>query len=253
MPARRRRFLPLLALLVAVVASACQVRTEVTVDVADDGSGTVEVAVGLDAEALAELPDLDGDGTSGPADLAALVRVDDMVAAGWEVAEPSAGAGGTTWLRAVHRFGTPDEANQVLAGLTGASGPLRDLEVARAASFGRTELDFSGTVDLREGLEAFGDPALAAALEGEPLGEDAAAIEARIGRPLRDAFTLDVRARLAGSEDVWQPRLGEGPVEMRATSTRYDWPVLGLSVVAVVALLALVGVLVARAVRSRPA
>jgi hypothetical protein len=250
----------LLSLLLVVVASACQVHTTVTVDMAADGSGTVEVAVGLDADALARVPDADGDGTSGPADLAALVHADDLEAAGWTVSEPqtdgdaadgSSGQSGTTWLRVTRPFGTPEEADRILAELTGPSGPLRDLHVTRSDSFGRTELAFTGTADLSGGLEAFGDQGLAAALEGEPLGEDAAAIEARIGRPLADAFTVEITSRLDGDETSWSPRLGDAPVEMAAESTSYDWPVLVLSAVAVLASVGLAAVLVVRLVGAR--
>lgn len=239
------RRLPAVLLVALVLATAaCEVRTTVDVDVADDGSGNVEVAVGLDAAALEQLPDRDGDGAVDAADLAALVRVDDLAAAGWTVAEPDAGDDGTTWLRATRAFGTPAEATEILAGVTGADGPLRDLRVTRSASFGRVEYGFRGTADLRGGLEAFGDEGLAAALEGEPLGEDAAAIEVRAGRPLAEAFTFEITSRLAGDETVWTPALGEGPVDLAATSTVYDRPVLVLAGMALVAGLAAVALLV---------
>lgn len=250
---RTRLLLPALTLLLAVLATACQVRTTVTVDVAEDGSGTIEVAAGLDAEAMARVPDLDGDGTSGPADLAALVRDDDLVAAGWTVADPETGDDGTTWLRVSRPFGTPEEADQILAGLSGDDGGLRELHLTRSASFGRTEFAFTGSADLSRGLEAFGDADLAAALDGEPLGEDAAAIEARLGKPLADMFTLEVTASLAGESTTWTPRLGDAPVAMVADVTVYDTPVLALAAVAVLCLVALAVLLTVRAVRSRRA
>jgi hypothetical protein len=242
-----------LSLLLVVLATACQVRTTVTVDVADDGSGTVEVAVGLDADALGRLPDLDGDGVSGAADLAALVRDDDLVADGWTVAEPGAepDADGTTWLRVTRAFGTPEEADQILAELTGPAGALRDLHLTRSESFGRTQFELMGTADLSGGLEAFGDEGLAAALDGEPLGEDAAAIEARFGQPLADMFTFEVTARLAGDETTWSAPLGGEPVALSADTTVVDWPVLILAAVAALSLVALVVVLAVRAVRTR--
>jgi hypothetical protein len=248
---RTRLILPALTLLLAVLATACQVRTTVTVDVAEDGSGTVEVAAGLDADAMARVPDLDGDGTSGPADLAALVRDEDLVAAGWTVTDPETDDGGTTWLRVSRPFGTPEEADQILATLTGTEGGLRDLHVSRTESFGRTELAFTGSADLSQGLEAFGDADLAAALDGEPLGEDAAAIEARLGRPLAEMLTLEVTASLAGESTTWTPRLGDAPVAVAADATVYDTPVLALAAVAVLCLAALVALLIVRAVRAR--
>jgi hypothetical protein len=191
----RRLLLPLSILLV-LAASACEVRTTVDVAVAEDGSGEVAVTVRLDDEALARVPDVDDDGTSGLADLAALVRTEDLVAAGWTVGEPAESGEGGAALRVTRPFGTPDEADTILAELTGPSGVLRDLDVSRSTSFGRTELGFSGTADLSGGLEAFGDEGLAAALDGEPVGQDAAAIEAAAGVPLAEAVTFEITADL---------------------------------------------------------
>ena len=130
----RRLLLPL-SILLALAASACQVRTTVDVGMAEDGSGEVAVMVRLDAEALARVPDVDGDGTSGLADLAELVRTEDLVAAGWTVGEPTESGEGGAALRVTRPFGTPDEADTILAELTGPSGVLRDLDVSRSTSF----------------------------------------------------------------------------------------------------------------------
>ena len=224
-----RRLLP--AALAVLAVAGCEVRTTVTVDVADDGSGSVEVATGLDADALGRVPDL-------------------LEEAGWSVAAPEADGDGTTWLRVTRPFATPAEADRILAELTGPTGALRDLHVSREHSFGRTEYGFSGTADLSAGLEAFGDEGLAAALDGEPLGEDAAAIEARIGRPLADAVLLDVTARLAGEETTWSPRLGDPPLAMAAENTVVDTGVVVLVAVAGLCVVALVALLVVRVVRG---
>jgi hypothetical protein len=223
----------------------------VTVDVEDDGSGSVEVAAGLDEDALSQLPDLDGDGVSGPADLAGLVRTEDLTAAGWRVSPPESRDDGTTWIRVTHPFGTPDEADQVMAQITGDSGPLQQMHLTRDHPFGRVRYQFRGTADLSGGLEAFGDEGLATLLEGEPLGEDEAAIEARIGRPLSEAFRFTVTARLPGAEMSWSPKLGDPPLDMAADSTVFRWPELALAVVAALSLIALVLVLVMRSLRGR--
>ncbi|MGH9112784.1 MAG: hypothetical protein ACRDZN_10895 [Acidimicrobiales bacterium] len=249
-----------------------------TVDVAGDGSGTVEVAVGLDADAVGRLPDLDDDGLSTVTDLAALVRSDDLVAGGWDVTDPTAGDGDMTWIRATKPFGTPDEADRILAELAGPGGALRDVHVSREPAFGRTSYGFSGTIDLSGGLEAFGDEGLAAALDGEVLGQDTAAIEQELGQPLADVFTFEISALLpgvvdgngnttaptggsastgdsastGGSASTWSPRLGDRSLAMEAGSTVYDWPVLGLAALTVVSAVALVGLLGVRRVRRRP-
>jgi uncharacterized protein len=246
--------LVLLGVLVALTATACQVRTTVAVDVAEDGSGTVAVAVGLDADAIGRLPDLDDDGRSTVADLAGLVRTGDLEAADWQVSGPAADPvadDGFVWIRATKPFGTPEEAGRVLGEITGADGPLRDLRVDRHDSFGRTRYTFEGTADLSGGLEVFGDEGLAAALEGEVLGQDAAAIEEELGRPLADMFSLEISADLPGgpADATWAPVLGGPPVELAATGTVRDWWVLALAALAVVCGVALVAVLLVPVVR----
>jgi hypothetical protein len=260
----RRRPLAALALVAAALAvtSACEVRTVVDVAVSDDGSGTVTVTVALDEEALGRVPDADDDGTSGPADVAALVRTDDMAAAGWAVGEPAATDDGGASITASKPFGTPDEAVAVLSEITGAEGALRDLRLERSTGFGSTSFEFAGTVDLSGGLEAFGDAGLAEVLDGEPLGEDAAVIEERIGRPLAEAFALEVAVALPGSLDAgtgtgedgaarWTPRLGDAATQMEASSEQREvLPLLlvGVAVVSAAACVALVGL---RLVRRR--
>lgn len=240
----------LLAVLIALVAAGCQVRTVVTVTVEDDGSGTVEVAVGLDAEALAKVPDLDGDGTGDTADLAGLVRAEDLATAGWTLSEPTAepDGDGFVWMTATKPFGTPEEAESVLAEITGPEGGLRDMEVERTTSFGRTSYRFAGMADLSGGLEAFGDEGLAVALAGEPLGEDAAAIEQRLGKPLSEMVLLTVRVELpGGTSKSWSPTLGDSqPVTMSAESQITDRLVFGLAAVAVSCLVALAVILLNR-------
>lgn len=240
----------LLAVFACFVAAGCQVRTVVSVDVAEDGSGTVEVAVGLDDEALGQVPDLDDNGSVDGADLTQLVRVEDLTATGWEVAEPEAD-GGMTWFRISKPFGTPDEANEILAELTGPEGALRDFELTRSTGFGRDSFELTGTIDLSGGLEAFGDEGLAAALDGEPLGEDAATIEQRLGQPLAEMFTfeLDVEFPSGGGASL-TPQLGDEPVQVSEEWSTVNTPVFLLVGLAVVAAVAIPVVLVVRRLRS---
>jgi hypothetical protein len=254
-----RRLGVAVAALAALATAACDVRTAVDVTMAEDGSGTVAVAVGLDEEALAEVPDADGDGVSGPADLDTLLRTDDMVAVGWDVAAPEE-SGGLTWVRATKPFGTPEEGVAILEEITGAEGVLRDLRMERTKGFASTSYDFAGTLDLSGGLEAFGDAGLAELLDGEPLGEDVAAIEQRLGEPLGDVFSLDVTVALPGSVDPgtgtgdggrvrWTSQLGGGPSELAASSRQRDPAVLGLAGLAAVAGLAGIALLVRGLIR----
>ena len=87
------RFRLLLLLVLGVVLSACQMQATVDVDVQEDGSGTVRVGVSLDDEAAALAPDLREE-----------LRTDDLVEAGWTVAEPASEDDGLLWIRAEKAF-----------------------------------------------------------------------------------------------------------------------------------------------------
>ena len=145
----------------------------------------------------------------------------------------------------------------MLTEISGEDGPFQRFAVTRERSFARTTYGFEGAVDLTGGFERFGDEALAAALDGEPLGEDIAAIEERIGAAIDDAFQLRVAVRLPGDVTstnapteadngaVWQPRLSEpGVVEMRAESEVVRTGTIALVAVAAVAAVAALAVAV---------
>lgn len=246
----------LLALAVAVTTVAgCQVRTEIGVSVEADGSGVVTVAVGLDAGAVARVGRLEDQ-----------LRLDDLVATGWEITGPTEEADGFTWIRASKPFAAAEDAGTVLAEVAGENGPFQGFAVTRDRSFARTTYEFAGRVDLSAGLEQFGDDALAAALDGEPLGEDIAAIEERIGRAIDEAFSIRVAVRLPGGLSstnaptradngaVWEPRLSEpGVVELRATSEIVRTRTIAYVVAAVLAAVGAIAVAVGFPRRRRRA
>jgi hypothetical protein len=226
----------LLIVLALVLAAGCRVQSEVTIQVADDGSGVVEVAVGLDPDATSRVPGLESE-----------LRLDDLTATGWEVAGPRVEDDGHTWIRASKPFASPEAAAAVLAEIAGPGGPLRDLLVVEERSFARTTYRFSGVADLSGGLESFADPQLAEALGGLPLGESIADIEARIGTPIDEAFTLQVAVAMPGDDEpsVWQPRFADtGPTTLEASGEVVRSRTLAFAAVAAVAALGtiLVGV-----------
>lgn len=242
--ARRRLLLPAVALTVAVALSACRTDVLVRVAVEEDGSGTVQVAVGLDDEALGRIPDL-----------AQQLRVDDLEQAGWAVSGPAAEDDGRTWVRAVKPFSSPEAASAVIAEVTGPDGPLRGFTVTRERSLARTEITVDGTVDLSGGLEAFSDPEVAAALDGLPFGQELP--ELLGGTPPAEAVRVTVAVALPGEVEadatevapglaVWEVALGDGPVELSASSSELRTATVAWLVVAAAAALLLAAVLVAR-------
>ena len=182
------------ALLGAVALTACDVRTEVAIDVEESGAGRVTVAVGLDGDAVTRLPSLD-----------TLVLTDDLAAAGWLVTGPDRDSDGFTWYRAGKPFETPEEATAIMAEISGPDGPFRDFVLGRERELGRTLLDVAGTVDLTGGLSTFSDAALAQSLEGQPLGEPVEQIEARLGERVAEVFSFELIVRMPGDVESNAP------------------------------------------------
>src|SRR5215213_7645981 len=167
---RRRLLLGLAA--VVLVATGCRVDATTRVEVADDGSGTVTVEVVLDQEAADRVPDL-----------AAQLRVADLRRTGWTVTGPEAADGGVV-ITARKPFADPDQLADVLAEVGGPRGPVVDASLERSRSFGTTSYDFEGVLDLSRGLATFSDRQLTQLLDGLPVGQDEADLEAELGAPL---------------------------------------------------------------------
>lgn len=185
-----------LVVMALVVLASCQARVDVTTQVAADGSGTVVVGVGLDADAMRRAGDLEQQ-----------LRVDDLRTAGWQVDAPSPEADGFTWVRARKDFSEPSQLGEIMAELTGSDGPFRDFELKRSSSLLGTDYRYRGTVDLTKGPAAFSDPDLSAALGGDPFGGTLGAIEQAEGKPVAEMVQFRVSVDLPGASatKVWTP------------------------------------------------
>jgi len=252
---RLRRVTPrlLLVAVLGLLGAACEVRAELNVDVADDGSGTVEVALGLDEEALERRPDV-----FDQLDLSGLEE------AGWEIGAPQE-EDGFTWLRATHRYGAPEELGPLVDQVAGEGGPLRDFELVREDTFARTRYRFAGTVDFTAGAGALADdPELADAVGADPIE----LLEERLGAAIDEVVGVQVSVRLPGDVTsnaptqasngaVWQPSIVDREaIALEASSElarteRWIW--LAVAVAAGFALVLYVLIRVARWRRDRHA
>ncbi len=152
------------------------------------------VSVSLDRSALAAI--------GGAPALAAQLQAADLRAAGWTVTGPAAGPGSTTVVSASHGYATPAEASALVADLAG-SGPVggagRPFHVSvqkRHGFWQRRGRCCSGQVDLRCGVDCFGDSGLTSAL-GFPTGVNPASLAGPGNQP-DQVFTFSVDARLPG-------------------------------------------------------
>ena len=206
-----------LAVVALLVLAGCEVRGELNVTVEEDGSGDLELAVGLDEDALDRRPDVLDE-----------LDLSDLTDSGWEVTGPAEEADGFTWIRARHPYATPDELGALIADVAGEGGPFRDFALRREDAFAESRYSFEGTVDFTAGVGGLAeDPELAEALEAEPIE----LLEERLGAAIDEMVEVQVAVRLPGSVEsnartqasngaVWQPSIVDREVvELRATGT----------------------------------
>ena len=213
----------------------------------------MRAGVGLDREALREVPDL-------PSRL----RVDDLRKAGWEIAGPLEEKDGLTWVRATKKFSTPAGADRAVRELSGSTGPFQGFRLRRKHSLLRTTTRFRGTIDLTAGANGFTDERLRQRLGGADLGLDQQSLQRRVGIVLNRIFRVQVVARLPGSIDsnaptkaangvVWTPKLGERAT-LVATAKSWNTSTILFALLAALAAIAFAVVLVrGRSAESREA
>ncbi len=212
------RRLPLL-LVVAVLAwasTACQLTVAAGIDVDRNGTGRITAGLGLDADAVKEVGDLNTG-----------LRLDDVRAAGWQVDTPRKEDDGLTWVRASKPFAEPEQVPAILAELNAAGGPFKDFRVVRTKSLTRSKTTFTGTLDLAAGLTGLSDPDLDAALDDVDLGLDVEGLRRRFGDQLKVQVTAGLPGEVKtnapardGGRALWAPELGQ-TIQMEASSEAF--------------------------------
>lgn len=171
----------LLALLAALALAACKVDTTVDVVVQPDGSGTITLTATADAELVEKAPGLAED-----------LRFDDVEAAGWAVEGPTVLDDGGLQVVVSHPFATVEEATALLRSLNGPDGPLHDVAIGRVVTDDDITTTLVGSIRVSNGLDAFADPDVLAAIGGSPYADDLAAANLRPADVLTFTFTADL-------------------------------------------------------------
>jgi len=244
--ARRSKLVLAAAALALVVCSACQVTIAVGVDAKQNGSGVVRAGVGLDDDALHQIPDLSQQ-----------LRVDDLKRGGWTIVGPRKESDNRTWVRATKAFATPAGAAKAMTELNGPNGPFKNFRLTSKRSFLRTKTSFTGTVD-RVGAQGLADPKLQQQLGGS--GVDPKVLEQQMNQIIDRSVRTEVVAQLPGSISsnaptkvtggvVWHPKAGE-QAHLLASSTAWNLRPIIFGAVAI--LLAVAAVIVWRRSRRVP-
>lgn len=205
--------------------SACEAGIRVGIEANDNGGGRVVAVVTLDREAQLVAGDLKGK-----------LEVDDLTKAGWDVVGPEK-VGSDVRITATKPFASPEGAARAIRELDGAKGMFKNFRISQSRGLFRTTTKFSGSVDLRQGIEAFSDDELAEEL-GSPLGATPAEFAQRIGDELSDALPITVGVLLPGDVEsnatqesggsaAWHPKLGD-QIDLVATARQWNTRVIVL-------------------------
>jgi hypothetical protein len=241
--ARPRVWAPIAAVVFGIVLGGCSARATVRVSMRPDGSGTVQAAVVLDADAVQAAE-------AGGATLQQRVRLADLHAAGWTVSPWVASKSGGATLTVTKRFQSPGQVARIARELAGTTGPLRSFAAARDAAWVGLghRVTLRGTVDLtaaQPGVTT--DQQLVASLAGQHV--DVNAINLQLLAQLRSSLSVRVVADLPGSRRTITIQPGNRQ-QLDVAATTID-PVRGVLLGVAVALAFLAAVVWRRGGRRR--
>src|SRR6266480_3714478 len=195
--------------LLVVVASClllagCKIDTTLTIDVHDNGGGSVRIRVALDADAVQNAQ-------AGGGRLEDRVRLGDLQAAGWTVSPWRRAPDGSATVSLRKDFANAGELAGVVAELSGKDGPLRGVTLERSRGLLSTDYKVKGEADLSR---------LTAGVANDP--DVVAQIDQRLAQEISNAFRLRIRFVFPGG-DVTQvePKPGK-KVSLATTTTQFD-------------------------------
>ncbi len=198
----------------AFVLSSCKTDLLVEVQANTAGTGNLTLVATLDRDAAAALGDPQ---TS--------LATADLKAAGWTVSTLPSESGLVVTVG--HPFRSTAEANQLFSSLSGANGPLKGLVLTRSNRIFNRAINLSGTADLTNGLQTFGDQALATVAQSPSLvGITDDEIARQSGKPVAEVFSFAVSADLGnGKTQTWTVPLGAvEPIVIN--NTQLVWPAI---------------------------
>jgi hypothetical protein len=199
-PPRARTGAATLVLAALVLLTGCQATIGVDATVGRDGTGTIVATATLDKAAVGRAGDLH-------------VRAGDLAPTGWTVRERETGDGGRV-VTASRPFRGGTDFRQAMGEL---GPPFAAFALDRSRSFFRTRTAVSGAVDLRQGIEAFGDVRLTGQL-GAGLG-----LQPGDQTALRQALRFQLAMSVPGAHKAWTLPLGSRtPVAVAATTWNTD-------------------------------
>ena len=169
-------------MIAVMLLTACRVDTTIDISMNADGRGTITVTASADSGVVAQAPGLAED-----------LRFDDAKAAGWTVTAPTVASDGSLQVKLTHGFDNPQEATALLQSMNGSGGPLHSVTLDRVLDERGTTVTVAGSLRI-DGLAAFADPDVLAAIGATPYADQIAASNTSPSQ----AVGVTVRADLPG-------------------------------------------------------
>ena len=175
----------LAGLLGAVLLTACQLDATVELVIEPDGTGVLTVTATADADIVRRAPGLAAD-----------LRFDDAIAAGWTVDGPTATADGGLRVELAHPVASATEATNLLMSI---GPPFAGFTLGREVSTDGTTATTTlmGELVLTGGFDAFADAELLATVGATPYAADLRAA----GATPAETITVVLRATFPGEVD----------------------------------------------------
>ena len=202
--------------------AACKVESSVSVNVEDDGTGSVEVSVGLDNEASRLIGDLEKQ-----------LRTEDLVSSGWKVSLSEGQEEKTKIVvSASKNFTNVDSLVSVLEEIAGPT-VFSEISLVSEKSFAKKLWIIEGKINLSDGLALFSDPALDEVLGGKFFGRNLEDLSFLSGCDAicdpADSFLMNFSVSLPGDDTelnnaVWTVPLGDPTSTPFSSSSTIDYP-----------------------------
>ncbi len=196
----------------AVFLTACKVDLVTTINVAENGSGTVTVTATGDEEVLRSAPEL-----------ADSLNVDDLRDAGWNVTTDVPNAVGGITVTVAREFATIDEATMFVAQLSGTNGPFRNMTITRTGGVNDATFELRGSGGLPNGLSDFADAEALAVLGEAPFSNTLTARDISLAEMLTMSLDVTLPGELTSSTGEVNPRAKDDLV----TTARWQIPADG--------------------------
>lgn len=196
----------------AVFLTACKVDLTATINVAENGSGTVIVTATGDEEVLRAAPELVDS-----------LNVDDLRDAGWDVTADVPNAVGGITVTVAREFATVDEATTFLSQLSGTNGPFRNMTITRTGGVNDATFELRGSGGLPNGLSDFADAEALAVLGEAPFFNTLTVRDVSVSEVLTVSLDVTLPGDLTSSTGEVKPRAEDDLV----TTARWQIPADG--------------------------